>query len=147
MKIRLATRDDLPTLVKLVGFATAEIERKFGTPRVAAHMKCIEYGINAGDAVVVAEQNGDIVGWCAWVALPETPEGYVSGLGTWTFEPYRHEHVARDMRKFAAEHCRKRGHKFVTGIAAVGNDAGLKSCLAMGFKVTGYEVALDLAEV
>jgi len=143
--IRLATSDDLPTLAKLVHWASEEMAKNFASPRLEEQIfGLIKYGIEQGEAVVVAEQFGDLIGWCAWVHIPTLPKGHVEGLGTWVHKPYRREHVARDMRKLAAEHCRLLGHLYVCGNVAEGNEAGLKSAERDGFRVTGYLVRKEL---
>jgi hypothetical protein len=62
VKIRLASRDDLPALERLVGWAAKELAADFDTPQHPDHLKLIEWGIDAGEAVVVAEQEGDVIG-------------------------------------------------------------------------------------
>lgn len=141
MKIRLATADDLPTLEKLVTFASEELAEKCGTARLDDLVfGLIERGVRAGEAVVVAEQEGAVVGWCARVARPELPDGEVQGVGTWVFGPYRREKVARDMRRVADAHAKHLGARYVIGVASVKNDAGIKSCLAEGYEVYGEEL-------
>lgn len=144
MIIRLATEDDLPILEKLVEYAVQELEAKFQTPRNSLVFEMVKYGIGAGEAVVVAEQDQDVVGWCARVSMPGMAEGHAEGLCTWTFKPFRREHVGRDMRAFADAHAKSRGAKFVTGIAAKDNVAGINSCLAEGYVITGYLLRKEL---
>jgi len=139
LKIRLATQDDLPKLRLLVKYACEELEKNFGTPRMDdAFYDLLEQGIAAGEAVVVAEQQGDVIGWCCRVHRDGTPEGQVEG-GTWVWKPFRKEHVARDMRRFADEHAKAKGHTYVIGTAAKSNEAGIKSCLAEGFEIVAVE--------
>lgn len=146
MRIRLATSDDMPVLTKLVGFAAAEMA-VHGTERDdAVYVSAIRYGIATGEAVVVAEQDDEIVGYCAWVHMPASPPGKAEGLGTWTFAPYRREHVARDMRRFAEEHAAAIGCRYVDGVVADGNEAGLQSALRAGFRVVGVLVRKDFGD-
>lgn len=141
MRIRLATPADLPVLQKLVAHSASELEEKYGTPRMdEGLMQCMKHGIDTKQAVVVAEQEGEIVGWCARVHLPGLPPGQVEGLGTWVHAPYRRERVGADMRSFADKHAKLLGAKFVTGVAAKDNVAGVRSCLDEGYEVVGYQM-------
>lgn len=145
MKIRLATEADLPVLEHLVEAASRELDEKYATPRMdTGIVACLRYGV-ANGTVVVAEQEDDIVGWCARVAMPGLPDGEAAGVGTWVWEPYRREHVGRDMRRLADEHAKAKGLKYVTGTVAIGNKAALKSVLAEGYQVVGYAVRKELA--
>lgn len=148
MRIRLANDADIPVLQKLVAHAATELAEKYGTPRMdTGLMQCLKYGIDTKQAVVLAEQeqppdskNWEVIGWCARVHLPGLPPGQVEGLGTWTFEPFRRERVATDMRKFADDHARRCGARVITGIAAKDNVAGVRSCLDEGYEVVGYQM-------
>jgi len=145
MRIRLATEADLPVLQKLVAHSAAELEEKYGTPRMdEGLMYCMRHGIETKQAVVVAEQAGEIIGWCARVHLPGLPPGQVEGIGTWVHEPFRRERVGADMRAFANEHARSLGAKYVTTAAARDNVAGVRSCLDEGFEVIGYVLRKEL---
>jgi hypothetical protein len=44
------------------------------------------------------------------------------------------------MRAFADKHAKLLGAKFVTGIAAKDNVAGVRSCLDEGYEVVGYQM-------
>lgn len=140
MIIRLATQDDLPTLKPLVSWACEELEKNFGTPRADDLVfGMVSYGVNAGDAVVVAiDEYGDTIAWCARVQLPGLPEGYAEGVGTWVHPNVRQERVGTDIRDFADKHAKARGVKYVTGIAAKGNVAGIGSCLKEGYEIVGH---------
>lgn len=138
--IRLATESDLPTLKKLVAFASEELAAKCGTARMDNVVYgLIERGVHDGEAVVVAEDSTNIIGWCARVSRPELPHGEVQGVGTWVFQPYRREKVARDMRRLADRHAKQLGARYVIGVASIKNDAGIKSVLAEGYEVYGEE--------
>lgn len=152
MRIRLANDADIPVLQKLVAHAATELAEKYGTPRMdTGLMQCLKYGIDTKQAVVLAEQeqppdskNWEVVGWCARVHLPGLPPGQVEGLGTWVHEPYRRERVGADMRAFADKRAKELGAKFVTGIAAKDNVAGVRSCLDEGYEVVGYQMRKNL---
>lgn len=145
MILRLATLDDLPKLGELVSLASAELEEKHGTPRMdAGLMNCLRIGIESRQAVVVAEQGGEVLGWCARVMLPGLAPGHAEGLGSWVREDYRRQHVARDLRRFADEHARQMGATFVTGTAAKDNIAGVMSCRNEGYVIVGYLMRKEL---
>lgn len=147
MRIRLATMDDLPVIARLVRHAGSELE-KYGTPRMdEGLMSCIKHGIETKQAVVVAEQEQppdskvyEIIGWCARVHLPGLPAGHAEGLGTYVWEPFRRERVGADMRAFADKHAKHIGMKYVSGIAAKDNVAGVRSCLDEGYEIVGYQL-------
>lgn len=145
MRIRLAETADLGTIRELVEAASAELEEAHGTPRMDdLIMAGIVHGVREREAVVVAEQMGDIIGYCAWVHLPGTPPGMVEGLGTYVVPMARKDYVGHDMRMFATDHARRRGYQFVRGEAALNNEAGLRSALSNGFEIVAYVVRKDL---
>lgn len=152
MRIRLASLDDLPVIARLVRHAASELETKYGTPRMdEGLLSCIRHGIETKQAVVVAEQEQppdskqfEVIGWCARVHLPGLPPGQAEGLGTYVWEPFRRERVGSDMRKFADEHARSIGMKFITGVAAKDNVAAVRSVLDDGYEVVGYQVRKNL---
>lgn len=140
MIIRLATEADLDTLKRLVVWACEELATRFGTPRADDLVfGMVSYGVKAGEAVAVAvDEYGDTVAWCARVRLPGLPDGYAEGVGTWVHPNVRKERIGRDIRKFADEHAKARGVRYVTGTAAKHNVAGLESCFSEGYEVVGY---------
>lgn len=140
MIIRLANEDDLDKLKPLVSWACEELEKRFGTPRADDLVfGMVKYGIASKDAVAVAvDEYGDMVAWCARVQLPGLPEGYSEGVGTWVHPNMRKERIGTDIRDFTDKHAKSRGAKFVTGIAAKDNVAGINSCLKEGYEIVGY---------
>lgn len=137
---------DLPALERMVAQAGEEMAAKFGCDRQEnAQLAAFRFGISQGEAVVVAEQSsGDVVGFCAWVGLPLTPPGLVSGLGTYVLPEYRGDHVCHSMRQFAADHCRTLGYKRVRGELALENEAGRVSSEKEGFRVVAQIVEMVL---
>lgn len=146
MQIRLATTDDLEALRGLVEAYTEETAQHGTERQPALLLDAILYGIRSDEAVVVAEQFDDVVGFCAWVHLPMSPDGKVEGLGTYVTPEWRLDHVSERMRQAARAHAVKRGYRYVDGVAADGNEAGLRSVLNMGFRAVGVLVRLDFAE-
>lgn len=145
MKIRLAELSDLDAIRELVSMACEELETAYGTPRMDDLMVAsIALGIRAREAVVVAEQIGEIVGFCAWVHIPGCPADAVEGIGTYVLPMARKEYVSHDMRQFATDHARRLGYKFIRGEVALNNEAGIKSAVANGFEITGYTIRKEL---
>lgn len=145
MILRLANMADLPALTEMVALASAELEEKHGTPRMdGGIIACLRIGIESRQAVVVAEQEGELVGWCARVMLPGLAPGHAEGVGTWTSPEHRKQGVAHDMRKFADEYAKSIGVRFITGIAAKDNVDGMMSARADGYEVIGYQVRKEL---
>lgn len=145
MRIRLAEAADLGAIRELVEKASEELAEAYGMPRVDELMMAgIVHGVREGEAVVVAEQMEEIVGYCAWVHLPGCPPEAVEGLGTYVMPLARKDYVSHDMRVYATDHARRRGYEYVRGEVAMSNEAGLKSALANGFEITGYTVRKEL---
>jgi hypothetical protein len=145
VRIRLALTDDLDSLRELVAKASEELHETFDTPRMDdLIMVGITHGIRSGEAVVVAEQMGEIIGYCAWVHLPGLPPGVVEGLGTYVLPMARKDYVSHDMRVYATDHARRMGYQYVRGEVALNNEAGLKSALANGFEISGYVIRKEL---
>jgi hypothetical protein len=147
MRIRLATTDDLGVLEKLVGYFWDEQVEKYGLVRLeAATFGMIQFGIQTGQAVVVAEQeeDGAVVGWVARVTTPGLPPGLAVGVGKWTYEPFRRERVCRDMTRMADEHAARMGVTALTGEVALENEAGMRSAIADGWKVVSYGIRKEL---
>ena len=140
MLIRLANADDGTKLWRLVEEYIEE-ERGRGSPdqrKVIA--LAIEYGIRRGEAVVVAEEAGELVGFVVWVAFPDAAEGEVLGAGTYVSPRFRRQLVSVQLREFAKDFCRAKGKKFVTGAVWGDNTAALAAAKRTGAKVKGYLV-------
>jgi Acetyltransferase (GNAT) family. len=138
--IRLANADDGTKLWRLVEEYIEE-ERGRGSPdqrKVIA--LAIEYGIRRGEAVVVAEEAGELVGFVVWVAFPDAAEGEVLGAGTYVSPRFRRQLVSVQLREFAKDFCRAKGKKFVTGAVWGDNTAALAAAKRTGAKVKGYLV-------
>lgn len=144
MRIRLATQDDIGRIAELVVLASEELE-EYGTPRVDdAVIAAIVGGIRDGEAVVVAEQEGEVVGFTARVHLPGSDPDCAEGIGRYVLPACRLDHVDRDMQRFAEAHARSRGRKYITGSIMKDNQASLAACLKGGYRVVGYLVRRDL---
>jgi GNAT superfamily N-acetyltransferase len=104
----------------------------------------IKHGVENGEAIFVADVDGELVGFVAWTGLPNAADGEAVGFGTYVVPEYRRRGISNALRWAAREHCQKLGYKFVTGTAMTGNTAGLQSVEALGFEIIGYEVRLKL---
>lgn len=97
-----------------------------------------------GQEIVVAETDGgELVGFCAWVSIPQLSDRDAMGLGTWVSPRFQRSGMGRSMRELAQRHLEVRGVTSVVGVAAAGNEAGLRSCTNDGFVITGYVVRKD----
>jgi|SRR5580765_4738139 len=142
--IRLANGDDGQKLWRLVEEYIEE-EKLRGSPdqrKVIA--MAIEYGVRRGEAVVVAEESDELVGFVVWVSLPNVAEGEVLGAGTYVAPQFRRQLVSVQMREFAKDYCRAKGKKYVTGAVWGDNTAALKAAKRTGAKVKGYLVEWPL---
>lgn len=146
VKIRPAVKEDWPAIVALVRQAVAELEGRFGIPDVSEVMSpLIAQGIELGEAVYVADVDGAVVGYVAWVGhVPGIPKGRAIGLGTYVDPQHRRRHLSDELRAAASARCRELGYVAVRGEAHVDNEAGLRSCERLGFKPVAVVVELDL---
>lgn len=146
MKVRLAQVGDIARLQQAIAQADAEVSAKFGHEPASAWIgTAVASAVREGQGVVVAvDDAGDLAGYVAWVALPGFPAGVVHGLGTWVAPAERRTGLATEMRRMAAIWWREHGGRYVEGVAATGNEAGLRSVELLGFRPVGTVVRLDL---
>ena len=104
----------------------------------------ILHGVKTNEAVFVAEKDNKFVGYVAWVHLPLSPEGLVSGLGTYVEPDFRGSGVSEKLRNAATDFCKRKGYTTIQGVAHVDNEGGIESSLKNGFEVTGYLVSKRL---
>jgi GNAT superfamily N-acetyltransferase len=142
--IRLANPGDGPKLWALVEEYIAEEVRRGAPDQRKVLTLAIEYGVRRGDAVVVAEESDELVGFVVWVAFPDAAEGEVLGAGTYVSPQFRRQLVSVQMREFAKDFCRAKGKKFVTGAVWGDNVPALKAAKRTGAKVKGYLVEWPL---
>ena len=141
MIIRIATEEDWPSLRKMVRWLDRE-NLEHGQDSVEKEILAgMIHAFATKQEIVVAEGDGGTLhGFCAWVQLPMTGKDAM-GLGTYVWpERLRRGGTGRAMREMAERLLVARGVQSVVGVAAAGNDAGLKSCTTDGFRVTGYVV-------
>lgn len=147
--VRMATRDDLPRLSRAVREASYELHQKFDTPDASDIIVAgAQHGIDTQQAVVVAEDPenpDDLVGFVVWVWFDKlSPDGSIDGLGTWVHPEYRGSGLSAAMRAVARRRCVEAGRKRVSGIVALGNEAGLRAAQSQGLEVVGYVVRGDV---
>ena len=137
MEVRLAQPDDLRELWALAEeFVASQVA--LGAPDQRKVLAIgMRYGIENGEAVVVAELDGKLVGFVAWVHLPATADGVVDGLGTFVIPGHRRERISIALREFALDHCRKKGHQFVNVGIMANNIAGRISAERQGAQLMG----------
>lgn len=146
MNVRLAQNRDIGPLQDAIRKADAEVSSKFGCEPAAEWLaETVASAVREGQGVVVAtDDDENLVGYVAWVALPNSPPGVVHGLGTWVAPGARRSGIATQMRALAASWWKWRGAKYVEGVAATDNNPGLRSAEHVGFRISGYVVRLDL---
>jgi GNAT superfamily N-acetyltransferase len=142
--IRLATEDDLPQLWPLLrDYMESQVD--IGASDQTHVLEwCLRFGVARGEAVVVAEDDGVIVGFCLWVHNEGTADDEVAALGTYVVPTHRKRNLSGQMREMAKEHCRLRGYKRVAGAVLYGNEPGLMSALASGARLAGTLLRWDL---
>lgn len=138
--VRPALLDDLPELRRVIRVACDELKAEFGTPDASGVIFAgVVHGITGNQAVVVAEDAGKLVGFVAWVWFDELlPEDSVEGLGTWVAPDYRGSGLSVAMRRLARKRCVAAGRTCLSGVVALGNEAGRRSAEAQGLQVVGY---------
>lgn len=142
--IRLATLNDWNALSALV--AKMLVEHSSFDPLNSPSMvgEGILHGLRTNEAVFVAEKEGKLCGYVAWVHFPLSPEGLVSGLGTYVEPEFRKEKLSERLRQEATDFCKRKGYTTIQGVAHKDNEAGLQSSLKNGFSVAGYLVTKSL---
>src|SRR5262245_43901680 len=101
--IRLATPEDGGKLWALVEEYIAS-QVAFGAPDQRKILAIgLKYGIDNDGAIVVAEHEGEIVGFVAWTPLPNCSEGEAVGLGTYVVPAHRSKGWSDKMRHFAKQ--------------------------------------------
>jgi GNAT superfamily N-acetyltransferase len=138
--IRLANADDGARLWRLVEEYIEEEKRRGSPDQRKVLAMAIEYGVRRGEAVVVAEEAGELVGFVVWVAFPDAAEGEVLGAGTYVTPRFRRQLVSVELREFAKDFCRAKGRKFVSGAVWGDNPAAIAAAKRTGAKVKGYLV-------
>jgi GNAT superfamily N-acetyltransferase len=142
--IRLANADDGPKLWALAEeYIDEQIELGNPDQRKVLAM-AIQYGVRRGEAVVVAEECGELVGFAVWVAFPDAAEGEVLGAGTYVAPQFRRQLVSVQLREFAKDFCRAKGKKYVTGAVFGDNAAGLAAAKRTGANIKGFLVEWPL---
>ena len=144
MTIRLAEQDDGPKLWALAEELIAS-QAEFGAPDYRRAMATfLAHGVSNYEAIVVAEQDGELVGFTAWARVPDGADGEVCGMGTYVKPSWRKGGLSNRLREFAKAHCKSKGYQFVTAVVWKGNYAGLASAESSGANIVGYLVEWKL---
>ena len=142
--IRQATLNDWTALAGLVAKMLVE-HSSFDTMSSPSTVgEGILHGLRTNEAVFVAEKDGKFHGYVAWVHFPLSPEGLVSGLGTYVEPEFRKKGLSEKLREAATAFCKRKGYTTIQGVAHKDNKAGLESSLKNGFSVAGYLVSKRL---
>lgn len=137
--IRELEAGEWPRLCEMIRAASLELER-YGTPRYdEALIALVHRSLMDCQPVFVAVEDGRPVGYCAWVKVPGTPEGLITGAGTYVDPEHRRRGLAKELRAAAADHWRERGARCVRGTVAPGNDAA-REALGSDWSVVGLEM-------
>jgi GNAT superfamily N-acetyltransferase len=84
-----------------------------------------------GEHALIAEEDGDVVGFLLGLAAPSSGTGYVHLVG---INPdHRRKGVGKELYRYFAEACRRAGLTQIKAIATVGHEGSLKFHQAMGF--------------
>ena len=152
MIIRLATNDDLPAIQAELPHFLKELQ-PFGSlvacddVNVNLLLFVVRQAIDRGDPVVVAERDGQIVGFCLWTQL-DTPLRYdrkvLHGLGTFVVPAFRKQGISDLIRSLAEGIARDKGYESILGSVHPSNVAGVASLEGHGWKTVHCVVVKDL---
>lgn len=143
--IRKANVKDYEELRRMIDTASAELEERYSTPNMAETLAgAILWAVSVEQPVMVAQDDGKLVGYCAWVRPPRTPEGCVMGMGTWVDPDVRCQGVGGRLRDAAIAEWKALGGRYVLGTVAAGNEAARELLRSDGFVISGYEMRLNL---
>ena len=141
MEIRKAGHADVIKIVQLVVECSMELEDNHSTPNQSEAIAiAVGHGIDNNEAVFIAEDDGKIVGYVAWVHLPGNARGHVEGCGTFVKPELRRTGLSKKLRTYAIMHAKSKGYHTVRGVASKTNEAALASVLKSGFNVVGIMV-------
>lgn len=146
VEIRQASQADCGQLAEMVKALSDEQEALGETPIPEQIERAITYAFESGQPIWVADDGEALIGFCAWVALPELPVGDVMGFGTFVCPEYRRHGLSQHLRDTAIAYWQSRGAKSVSGVVVEGNEAGMRSALSAGFRVVGQVVRKDFHE-
>jgi len=138
--VRLATEDDMAALLPLVD-AFVEDQKRIGEPDQRAYILiAARQAMMTGEALVVAADGKELVGYLIWTAFPGAPKGEVLGAGTYVAPEYRSRGIAARMQRYALHHLFDMGYEWVTGAVALKNEAAIHLIGATGAEITGYVI-------
>jgi len=141
MKIRRAVADDWEDLSEAIGIYAEEQTGKFGVGNTADILRAILVQ-NLGHVWIMRDPADDFCGFCAWIPVMDAKT--LVGAGTWVSPDLRKFGHSEEMRDAARAYWKGLGFEKVRGTCAKGNEAGMRSILAMGFETVGFEVELSL---
>jgi len=146
MNVRPATLEDWNDLAALIEEFNCEKRARFDEPDFTRmHLEACHLAI-AGEygGVYVAEEDGRLIGYCAWLSLPTMPVGVVDGLGTYVVPEKRRTRVAEALNLAAIEFHRQRGARRVYGVVHNANTASMQRMRAYGAEPVGTLFRWDL---
>lgn len=147
MSIRAATLEDWPRLSQMIGDFNAEKCEKFGEPDFTRmHLDACHLAITQGyGGVYVAEKDGVLVGYCAWLSLPTMPAGVVDGIGTYVVPDLRRTRIAEELTLAAIEFHKARGMRAAYGAVSLENVPSLGRMKAYGAEPVATVFKWDLS--
>lgn len=138
--VRLATEEDLPALLPMMD-CFVEDQRSIGEPNQRDYLLiAARQALATGQALVVAADERELVGYLIWTAFPGAPKGEVLGAGTYVAPKYRGKGIAARMQRYALHHLFDMGYEWVTGAVALKNEPAIHLIGATGAEITGYVI-------
>lgn len=140
MKIRPATLEDWNDLAMLIEALNVEERAEYGMPDFTRlHLDTVHLIIASGlGGVFVAELDGEIVAFSAWVSFPTFPVGYVEGIGAYTKPEHRRAQVAHELGVAGMNHFAAQGGEYVYGRVYFANEPSVARCFKEGAEPVGY---------
>ena len=125
MEIRGITKDDFDYIVSV-------LDRWWGGPSgERAHPV---YFYELGNNALIAEDDGQVVGFLLGFLAPRTPPvGYVHLVGI--HPDHRRRGVGKDLYQVFTERCQEAGARSLKAITLVGNEGSIRFHEALGFDV------------
>jgi GNAT superfamily N-acetyltransferase len=125
MHIRGITKSDFDYIVSV-------LDRWWGGPSAERAHPVFFYEL--GDQALIAEEDGQVVGFLlGFIAPTHPPTGYVHLVGI--HPDHRRRGVGKELYKQFTDRCRTHGARRLKAMATVGNENSTRFHLALGFQL------------
>ena len=113
-------------------FVVTVLDRWWGGPSSERALPIFFYEL--GEQALIAEENGDMIGFLLGFIAPSTPPtGYVHLVGI--HPDHRRHGVGKELYEQFTNRCRAAGARRLKAISTIGNDGSVRFHEALGFEV------------